>query len=311
MDYDTLLGFYLSWDYDTIMASFNAPGSWVPAPEPTRIPARRLSHAIGPLAEHAIMSRKTNEQLAKLGLNFCPGYIWGRCAFLGEPSPAMAAAAFPAYEPRILGAVYEEGRRHCGRAGLLAAREEGTVESLREILGDADVTGAVDVLRRGLAAAQPAGRPLFAGLASLPWPTDPLGRLWRACELLHMFRGDGHVAVWTAEGLTPVAINLLTELWLGLPQGVYTAMRRGWSEEAIGDGQALLESRHLVAGDQITEAGRRLRDDIEDRTDALDQPIIDAIGPDFDDTVRALSGWSGACAGAGAYPPGTFTPDSA
>jgi hypothetical protein len=66
-----------------------------------------------------------------------------------------------------------------------------------------------------------------------------------------------------------------------------------------------------VASGEITPAGRALRDELEDRTDALEQPIVDAIGDDFEPTVRALDAWSGAVAATGAFPPGTYVPQGA
>jgi hypothetical protein len=67
-----------------------------------------------------------------------------------------------------------------------------------------------------------------------------------------------------------------------------------------------LEARGLVAAGEITPAGRRLRDDTEERTDAMEQPVIDAIGEDFEATVASLDAWSAICADAGAFPPGSY-----
>jgi hypothetical protein len=309
-DFGTLLNGYMSLDYATMMASFETnPEAWPPAPPPNGTPARRLKDALIPLAEHAYWSRRTNEAIAKLGLGFVPGYVYGRAAALGEPPADVVVAALAVFEPRLLSALYEEARKQCGRTGLLAAREEATIDSLREILRDAevtDVTQVVTVLRRGVDAATGHGRSLFSGLRSLGWPEHPAGKLWRACDLLLQHRGDSHTAVWLSAGLSPVSINLLTELWLGMPLGPYTSMRRGWSEESISAGLAELQSRHLVSDGELTVAGRKFRDEIEERTDALEQPVIDAIGHDFEATVTSLRTWSAACAEAGAFPPGAF-----
>lgn len=309
MDFDELLAAYLSWDYDTAMGSFEAaPGSWPPAPPPATTAARRLRDVLAPIGEHAIWSPRTNEVLDKLGLGFVPAYLWGRAVGLGDPPGEVVAAAFGVYEPRLVTAVYEHARRQCGRAGFLAAREEATIASLSDILGDVDVTGSVAVLRRGVEAADNCGRALFSGLNSLDWPDDPVGQLWRACDLLREHRGDSHMAVWIAAGLGPVAVNLLTELWLGMPLGVYTAMRRGWPEADIVSAVAELEARGLVSGAEITAAGRVFRDQLEDRTDALEQPVVDAMGEDFEPVIQALDTWSTTIAASGAFPPGTYRP---
>jgi helix-turn-helix protein len=306
MDFETLLAAYLSWDYDMAMASFEAaPGTW-PPPVAATTPARLLRDVTAPIGEHAIWSAGTNSVLAKLGLGFVPAYLWGRAVGLGDPSDEVVAAAFAVYEPRLAIAVYEHARRQCGRAGFLAARDDATIASLHDILGDVDVADVVAVLRRGIDAAAGSGRTLYAGVRSLGWPENPLGQLWRACELLREHRGDSHMAVWVTAGLGAVAVNLLTELWLGMPLGAYTGMRRGWSEADIASAVADLEARGLVTSGEITPAGRKFRDDLEDQTDALEQPIIDAIGDDFEPTAQALDRWSAAIAETGAFPPGSY-----
>jgi hypothetical protein len=111
-----------------------------------------------------------------------------------------------------------------------------------------------------------------------------------------------------AAGLGRLAINLLTDLWLRMSLGVYAGLRRGWSEDDIAAALADLESRGLVASGALTPAGRKLRDEIEEQTDALEQPIIDAIGDDLDTTLRMIDTWSAAIADSGAFPPGTYQP---
>ena len=287
---------------------------FVPPPEGTPLPrpvidggpARRLRDAIEPIALHAAWCRRTNDVLSRLGLRIATGYVWGRAAVLGEPPAEVVVSAFAWFEPALITAAYEEARRQCGRAGLLAAREDATVESLAEVLEGVDVTRVVAVLRRALDAADGTGRPLFSGLRALGWPDHPAGELWRACDLLREHRADGHVAVAISAGLGPVAMTVLTELWLGMSIGEHAMGWRGWSEADVALAVADLERRGLVAGEALTPAGKRLRDRIEERTDAMEQPVIDAIGDDLDATIAALDAWSTACIDAGAFPPDMY-----
>ena len=100
MEFGSLLNGYMSLDYATMMASFETnPEAWPPAPPPNGTPARRLKDAITPLAEHAYWSRRTNEAIAKLGLGFVPGYVYGRAAALGEPPADVVVAALAVFEP--------------------------------------------------------------------------------------------------------------------------------------------------------------------------------------------------------------------
>ena len=295
-------------DYDAALDVFFTPspeGAPVPTPVANARPPRRLRDASEPIAMHSVWSRAVNERLAGLGLNFLTGYVWGRAAALGEPPASLVASAFAVFEPGLIGGLYEEGRSRSGRDAMLEAREQATIGSLRRTLGDVEVAPVVAALRRGLEAADPTGRPLFAGLRSLGWPDDPFGQLWRACELLREHRGDSHVAACISAGLGPVAMNVLTELWVGMPLGSYTATR-GWSREVIDATGDRLRADGLVADGALTDAGRRLRDEIEARTDAQEQPIVDAIGPELDTVLAQLEAWSTACIEAGAFPPNIY-----
>jgi helix-turn-helix protein len=291
-------------DYDVAAQIFlgDAPAAApVPRPVVEGRAARRLRDAIEPIAMHAVWSRRTNESLADLGLNFLTAYVFGRAAALGEPEAAVVCSSFAVFDPAFLTPLYEEARGACTRDKLLSVRRQATVSSLAEVLGDADVAPAVSVLRRGIAAAQEAGRPLFSGLASQPWPSEPVGQLWRACDLLREHRGDGHIAVFVAAGLGPVEMNILTELWLGMPLLSYTATR-GWDQESIDRAVLWLSARGLFAEGSLTDAGRRLRDSIEKRTDDLEQPIVDAIGDDLDIVLAHLNRWSEVCIAARSFP---------
>ncbi|HEY3241514.1 MAG TPA: hypothetical protein VGL92_18275 [Acidimicrobiia bacterium] len=295
-------------DYDTaVQAMFRVMPEDAPLPIPvvTADPARRLRDAFEPIALHPVWCRRTNEALAKLGLNFLTGYVWSRAAALGEPPAPVVVAAFGVFEPNLIAALYEEGRRVCGRTEVLAARTEATTASLAAVLEGTDVTGAVAVLRRGVEAADGTGRPLFAGLRSLDWPEEPMGQLWRACEALREYRGDCHLAACISSGLDPVEMNILSELWLGMPLGSHTATF-GWPQDAIAGAASRLERRDLVADGTITPAGHRFRDDLEARTDAQQQDVMDAVGDDTEAVVEMLDDWSAACIAAGAYPPDPY-----
>ena len=295
-------------DYEQALQAFYQPDDDdAPTPDPVARarPARRLRDASEPIAMHAVWSRLVNERLAELGLNFLTGYVWGRAASMGDPTDRLVVSAFAVFEPNLICGLYEEGRSHCSRMEMLKAREEGTVESLRGILGDADVRPVVAALRRGVDAADAVGRPLYSGLRSLGWPADPLGQLWRACELIREHRGDSHVAACISAGLGPIAMNILTELWVGMPLRAYTATR-AWSPDAIDAAVDRLRVDGLLGGDRLTDTGRELRDGIEARTDAMEQPIVDAIGDDFETVLDRLEAWSAACIKAGAFPPSAF-----
>ena len=294
-------------EYNDVIAAFFQPSpvGAVASPSLNPSPARRFRDAIEPIAMHSVWSRTTNEAQAALGLDFMTGYVMGRASLLGQPEPGLVAASFAVFEPAMVQGVYEAARGLCDRDELWATRTEATIASLTEALAGADVTAAADALQVAVSAASLVGRPLFAGLVTQPWPSDPVGRLWRACELAREHRGDSHVAVCVANGLDPIEMNILTELWVGMPLGSYTASR-GWPPEAIAATAEGMRTKGWLEGDGLSEEGAALRAAIEDDTDMLGQPIIDALGDSFEAVVTDLEQWSQLCIDAKAFPPDVF-----
>ena len=296
-------------DYDAVVEIFFRPSDpgVVPAPVAEGSPARRLRDAIEPIAMHSVWSRRTNERLHGLGLDFLGSYVWGRAAALGEPDAGVVVSSFAVFEPGMLTTTYERARAACPREAMLAARAEATIDSLRETLADADVGPVADRLAEAVSAADGAGRPLFAGLATQAWPSEPVGRLWRACELAREHRGDSHVAACVVDGLDPIAMNVLTEVWIGMPLGSYSATR-GWSQEQIEATAAALRAEGTSRRRRSLAGRPARRDRVEATTDAMEHRVVDALGADLESLIALRDGWSAPCVAAGAFPP---TPSNA
>jgi hypothetical protein len=294
-------------DYDAVVEMFfrPSPPGLVPAPVREASPMRRLRDAIEPIAMHSVWSRETNERLAGLGLDFLGAYVWGRAAALGEPEAGVVVSSFAVFEPGMVTATYDGARSRCARAPMLAARASATIASLRRVLAGVEVEPVADRLAAAVSAADPTGRPLFAGLLRQAWPDDPIGRLWRACELAREHRGDSHVAASIVSGLAPLDMNVVTELWVGMPLGSYSATR-GWSAEQIAAAAHDLRQAGLLDGDELSAAGRRQRDVLEATTDAMEASIVDSLGNHFEGDLAQLGDWSQRCVDAGAFPPDVF-----
>jgi hypothetical protein len=126
--------------------------------------------------------------------------------------------------------------------------------------------------------------------------------LWWACGLVREHRGDSHVAAAAAASLNAVEMNVLTELWIGMPLLSYTATR-GWPQEAMQDAIARLENRGWVRDGVLTDAGRAARLAIEQCTDEQERPIVTALGSQLDEVCSRLNHWGQMCIDAGAFPP--------
>lgn len=200
-------------------------------------------------------SAGTNAALAAHGLDFLSSYIGGRATSLGQPVGAVVASAFAWFEPTMVAALYDAAGAALPHAQLVSIRDEATVASLRAALGVEDPSEVADLLAAAGERAGGAGRPLFSGLLQRGRPSDPVHRLWWACDVVREHRGDSHVAAANVARLGPVEMNVLTELWVGMPLMSYTATR-GWSPEAMQEAVDALTARGLISGEQLTESGR-------------------------------------------------------
>jgi hypothetical protein len=251
---------------------------------------------------HAVWNRTTNERLARLGLDFLTSYVGGRGACLGDPAGAVVAAAFAWFEPGLVASLWETARNAVPPAQLAQARDEATVASLREILAGEDTAEVASLLAGAAEAADGMGRPLFSGRRADGRPRDAVHCLWWACGLVREHRGDSHVAAAAAAGLDPVEMNILTELWIGMPLLSFSASR-GWATDVMQRAVARLESRGWVRDGALTGEGLAERLSIEQRTDAQEQPIVAALGGRIDEVCNRLNHWGQLCIEAGAFPP--------
>src|SRR5687767_1514627 len=176
---------------------------------------RTLRNVCEPIGANVYFAPEAQQRYTALGLDYMNSYFCSRGASLGKPPGLVVAAAFGVFNPDAVAIAVDTGWSKTTPEALLEARYEGAVASLRRLIGEPDpaqVKRAVELLLRGLAVATPAGHPLYAGLRALPFPDDPVGQLWRCCDMVREHRGDSHIAVWTRAGVTPVEIQLMSEL---------------------------------------------------------------------------------------------------
>ena len=277
--------------------------------------ARRLRNAVEPVAAGVYFAPEAHQAYEALGFGGSPvtqdgvarpelkSYFTSRGACMGQVPGEVVAAAFGCFNPKVVVPAVRAGWQVTSRAAILAARERGATQMLRRVLGEEPeglgrVTG---LLRRAADAAAWAARPIYGGLRSLGFPGHPLGQMWRAADLLREHRGDSHVIAWAVGGADAVEILLLTEQWWGLPARSYTPTR-GWTGADMDAGFGRLRRRGLMTGEQLTDAGRAFREEVEVRTDELERPLLDALRDDLDELLQHLDAWAEAIIAAGSYP---------
>jgi hypothetical protein len=135
-----------------------------------------------------------------------------------------------------------------------------------------------------------AGRPLAAGIRSLPVPDDALAAVWHHGDFLREYRGDSHNAAWVAAGLNATQIGLLSEMYWGLGMRTYSRSR-GWTEAQFDAAEAGLRERGLLDGDGFSTEGRELRESIEVATDVQMTPALDALGDDVGELFEIMEPW--------------------
>jgi hypothetical protein len=278
--------------------------------------ARRLRNAVEPVAAGVYFAPEAHSAFAALGFQGSPitqdgvarpdmtAYSTSRGACMGQVSGEVVAAAFGCFNPKLVVPAVEAGWRITSREAILEARERAATAMLQRVLGDQpeSLRRVTDLLRRAAAAAPWEGRPIYSGLLSLGFPDNPVGVMWRAADLLREHRGDSHVISWAVGGADAVEILLLTEQWWGLSARAYTPSR-GWTGADMDAGFDRLQRRGLMTGDeQLTDAGRAFREEVEVRTDELERPVLDALGDDLDEVLEHLDAWSEAIIAAGSYP---------
>jgi hypothetical protein len=218
---------------------------------------------------------------------FWMGYFAARSAPLGIAPTEVVTAIFYNFAPERVARALPAAWQIAGPEAALRARQDSAVAALRRygLGGDENVGVAAELAGRAARQAPLDGRPLFAANLALTWPDDPLAALWHAATLLREQRGDTHVAVLIAAGVSGRECNVLQAAAGGVPRD-YIARTRDYDEAAWRYHEQRLAERGLLNDDgSLTPAGRELKDHIESRTDAI---ALSALGALSDDEVETL-----------------------
>jgi hypothetical protein len=280
-----------------------------------RHPARRLGSVLEPVVGQVYFAPECHRAYEALGfdgsprevggvaLPDSPAYFTSRGSVLGQVPGEVVAAAFGVFNPEVVVPAVELGWTRTDAESICAARTDGAIAQLQRILGDEPegLDRVNELLARAVEPLRPEGRPLFAGVASLGVPDDPLTATWWRGDMLREFRGDSHIAAWVSADLDATEIGLLTELYWGLRLRSYSRTR-AWTDAQFDAATERLEARGLIADGALTEPGRALRESIEVHTDAQLQPTIAALGDDAEELFKRLAPWGEAVRAAKGYP---------
>ena len=257
--------------------------------------ARKTWRTMEPIHGLIYFAPEAVEAYEAIGITRDPGgYFASRAAAMGPVPAEVVIATFFNFNPDFVRRSIPWAWSVATPSQILEARLSAADSALRnrlgDVLADVDVEEAATLARRAAEAAceRPEGRPLFAGHASLPWPDDPLLVLWHAATLLREFRGDGHIAAMTVEGVTGLEALIIHGATGDVPPSTLRSSR-SWPRDDWAAGEERLRSRGWLDTDRaLTEAGRAHRQWVEDRTDELAAPAYEPLGEDGCERLRAL-----------------------
>ncbi len=262
----------------------------------TTTTARRMFELLEPICLVTFMADECNQELAALGhQTYWDGYFASRAAPLGWVPAQVVHAAFYSFADG-------EAARHIPSAwetippeASVAARTRGSGASLRRILG-AEVAGspglarAAELTTKAATSAPTEGRMMYAGMRTLPVPSDPVTRLWHSATMLREHRCDGHIAALVGAGIGGTESHVLSALDLGIHPPESFGRIHHLAKKRLAEVMDGLRERGLVdAGGYFTDAGRETKQRIEDLTDELAGPPYDALSPaELDELMAGL-----------------------
>jgi hypothetical protein len=251
----------------------------------TRQPAiaRRLFDRFEPIHAVTYFAPECRNAYDALGLRgFWMGYFAARSAPFGTVGAEVVTAVFYNFARSHVERALPDAWEYASPAQILRAREASAVAALQRygVSDDETVCAAAELLATAARTAPLDGRPLFAANLALPWPTEPVAKVWHAATLLREQRGDSHVAVLSAAGISGRDCNVLHSLADRVPRE-FIARSRQYDDDEWHRCCARLAARGMVdETGAMTPAGIDAKDRIEQTTDALALSAFDALDDD-------------------------------
>ena len=138
------------------------------------------------------------------------GYVAGRGGVLGEATGATVAAVFAVFEPAMTAGLWDEGVAVRGAAGAASVYWDQLAGFARKYLAGADGLDRIAGLGEKIIAATPtAGLPMFTGWRAMPLADDAPARAAQVMFVLRELRGEVHLNILSAAGITPVEAHML------------------------------------------------------------------------------------------------------
>ena len=219
-------------------------------------------------------------------------YFAGRAAPLGAIGPGPITAAFFGFAPTMVARALPDVWTRISPPDALAARAAGARAALRELIPEAHepaVVEAAELLSDAATSVDLPGRVLGGANADLPWPDDPLDRLWHAATILREHRGDGHAAALLTAGVDGCESLVWRTALDGGGQRDTMQRARGWTDPEWQQAAERLRDRGWLAADGApTVAARTAHARMEALTDELAAGPWQRLGADATERCAGL-----------------------
>jgi hypothetical protein len=260
--------------------------------------AHKTWRTLEPLHGAIYFVAEAEEEYARLGITGRDGYFASRAAPMGAVGAEVVVATFYNFNPVLVHHALPGAWQVATPEAMVAARLRAVDRFLRRLLGDEvcdspEMARAAELARRAATSSGVSldGRPLCAGHAGLDWPEAPHLVLWHAQSILREFRGDGHVALLVAHGLSGLDA-LVTHAAQGEVPASVLRSTRAWSDAQWGAAVASLRERGWLdetAQVAFTASGAERRATIESRTDLLAAAPYVELGEEACAELRSLA----------------------
>ncbi len=200
---------------------------------------------IGAIGSAFMLHPETMARATELGYpNGFAFYFAGRGGVLGDVDADVVVASFGFFAPAMTRMMWEQGVAvHGARTAGHQYAEACAAWGRHRLAGIDGIDRLVHLAERVVAAADPAGLPLFAGWRAEPRVDDAPGRAMQLMHVLREWRGSAHVVAALASGLTPLEAILTKD-------GPDRAKMFGWAEP-FPDVSALVDRRN--AAEDLTD----------------------------------------------------------
>jgi hypothetical protein len=212
-------------------------------------------------------------------------YIATRAAPLAPAGAQAVTAAFGSIHPDFVKFSIEVAAAHTDFDSIAEVRNSAVAHGLSAYVPDIvePLAGFAEELWDVVDALPSAGRVLFAAHREAPRPADDAAlsaclSSWLALNCIREWRGDTHWMLQVTQDISMTAAMVLDATWRGY-EGDWLPRSRGASDADLAIAREELTGRGLATDGAVNAAGVRLRQEMEDRLDALTVEPWRRLGP--------------------------------